>query len=113
MRFVRRNVLARFVFSNLVEYPAPFTLNYFWNYGVLAGMFLMVQIVTGIMLAMYYIPSVDVAFLSVEHITRDVSGGWLLRYIHMNGASFFFLVVYLHIGRNLVYSSYLKPREYL
>ena len=71
----------------------------------------MIQIATGIFLAMHYTPHVDLAFLSVEHIMRDVEGGWLLRYTHANGASLFFLVVYLHIFRNLYYSSYSTPRE--
>jgi ubiquinol-cytochrome c reductase cytochrome b subunit len=92
-------------------YPVPRNLNYFWNFGVLAGLFLMIQIVTGIVLAMWYFSSVDGAFNSVEHIMRDVNAGWLLRYAHMNGASFFFIVTYIHIFRGLYYGSYKAPRE--
>jgi ubiquinol-cytochrome c reductase cytochrome b subunit len=93
-------------------YPVPRNLNYFWNFGILAGLFLVIQIVTGIVLAMHYYSSVDGAFNSVNQtIMRDVNAGWLLRYAHMNGASFFFIVVYIHIFRSLYYGSYKAPRE--
>ena len=92
-------------------YPVPRNLNYWWNFGVLAGLFLTIQIVTGIVLAMWYYASADGAFNSVEHIMRDVNAGWLLRYAHMNGASFFFIVTYIHIFRGLYYGSYKAPRE--
>jgi len=92
-------------------YPVPRNLNYFWNFGVLAGVALTVQIVTGIVLAMHYAANAGVAFDSVEHIMRDVNSGWLLRYAHSNGASMFFIVVYLHIFRGLYYGSYKAPRE--
>ena len=92
-------------------YPVPKNLNYAWNFGVLAGVALMIQIVTGIVLAMHYSAYAPTAFQSVEHIMRDVNGGWLFRYIHANGASFFFVVVYIHIFRGLYYGSYKTPRE--
>ena len=92
-------------------YPVPRNLNYFWNFGVLAGFALVIQIVTGIVLAMHYASNTGVAFNSVEHIMRDVNVGWMLRYAHMNGASFFFIVVYIHIFRGLFYGSYKAPRE--
>ena len=92
-------------------YPVPRNLNYFWNFGVLAGAALMIQIVTGIVLAMHYRADSGIAFDSVEHIMRDVNGGWFLRYAHANGASMFFIVVYLHIARGLFYGSYKPPRE--
>ncbi|MEO7654934.1 MAG: cytochrome b/b6 [Sphingomicrobium sp.] len=94
-------------------YPVPRNLNYFWNFGVLAGIFLTIQIVTGIVLAMHYVASAEGgAFLSVNQlIMRDVNAGWLLRYAHANGASFFFLVTYIHIFRGLYYGSYKAPRE--
>lgn len=79
----------------------------------MAGMCLVIQIITGIGLAMHYSAHVDLAFQSVEHIMRDVNGGWLLRYIHANGASMFFIVVYIHIGRGLYYGSYAEPRGFL
>jgi ubiquinol-cytochrome c reductase cytochrome b subunit len=82
-------------------YPVPRNLNYWWNFGVLAGIFLTIQIVTGIVLAMWYYATADGAFNSVEHIMRDVNAGWLLRYSHANGASFFVLVTYIHLFRAL------------
>lgn len=102
-----------FLNKELVEYATPKNLNYFWNFGSLAGITLVVMIATGIFLAMHYTPHVDYAFNSVEHIMRDVNYGWLIRYIHMNGASIFFLVVYIHIFRGLYYGSYKSPRELL
>ena len=99
--------------EHLVDYPSPSNLNYYWGYGSLAGLCLMVQIATGIFLAMHYTPHVDLAFLSVEHIMRDVEGGWLLRYTHANGASMLFMVVYIHMFRGLYYGSYASPREFL
>jgi ubiquinol-cytochrome c reductase cytochrome b subunit len=93
-------------------YPVPRNLNYWWNFGFAAGLFLTIQIITGIVLAMHYAPTTDGAFNSVNQlIMRDVNAGWLLRYAHMNGASFFFLVVYIHIFRGLYYGSYKAPRE--
>ncbi|GAB4575759.1 MAG: cytochrome b/b6 [Rhodothalassiaceae bacterium] len=94
-------------------YPAPRNLNYFWNFGSLAGLALVIQIVTGVVLAMHYVPSTALAFDSVEKIMRDVNYGWLIRYIHANGASMFFIVVYIHIFRGLYYGSYKAPREVL
>ncbi|TQV83541.1 cytochrome b [Denitrobaculum tricleocarpae] len=99
--------------ETLVDYPAPKNLNYWWNFGSLAGFALVVMIVTGIVLAMQYTAHVDYAFNSVERIMRDVNGGWLVRYIHMNMASFFFIVVFIHMFRGLYYGSYKSPREIL
>ena len=96
-----------------MAFPVPRNLNYFWTFGGIAFMFLILQIVTGIFLAMHYVPPADQAFESVEHIMRDVNYGWLLRYMHANGASMFFVAVYLHIFRNLYYGSYKEPREIL
>jgi quinol-cytochrome oxidoreductase complex cytochrome b subunit len=95
------------------EYPSPKNLSYWWNFGSLAGLVLVIMIVSGIVLAMHYTPHVDHAFNSVERIMRDVNYGWLIRYIHMNGASFFFIVVYIHIFRGMYYGSYKAPREVL
>jgi ubiquinol-cytochrome c reductase cytochrome b subunit len=92
-------------------YEVPRNFNWLYNFGVLAGVALMIQIITGITLAMSYNSSIDGAFNSVEHIMRNVNGGWFLRYAHMNGASFFFIVVYIHIFRGLYYGSYKAPRE--
>ncbi len=98
---------------DLVDYPTPKNLNYWWNFGSLAGIVLVIMIASGIVLAMHYTPHVDYAFESVERIMRDVNYGWLLRYLHMNGASMFFIVVYIHIFRGLYYGSYKAPREIL
>jgi quinol-cytochrome oxidoreductase complex cytochrome b subunit len=97
----------------LNEYPTPRNLNYWWNFGSLAGIMLVIMIVSGIVLAMHYTPESTLAFDSVERIMRDVNYGWLLRYIHMNGASMFFVLVYIHIFRGLYYGSYKYPRELL
>ena len=104
--------LPRMVFNAVGGgYPVPRNLNYGWNFGVLSGIFLTIQIVTGIVLAMWYFASADGAFNSIEHIMRDVNAGWMMRYAHANGASFFFIVVYIHIFRGLFYGSYKAPRE--
>jgi len=102
-----------FLHHEMHEYPTPKNLSYLWNLGSLAGLALVMMIITGIILAMHYTPHVDHAFASVERIMRDVNHGWLIRYIHMNGASFFFIVVYIHIFRGLYYGSYKAPRELL
>jgi ubiquinol-cytochrome c reductase cytochrome b subunit len=102
-----------FLRHELHEYPTPRNLNYLWNFGSLAGITLVIMIVTGIVLAMHYTPTVDGAFNSVEHIMRDVNYGWLIRYLHTTGASMFFALVYVHIFRGLYYGSYKAPRELL
>jgi quinol-cytochrome oxidoreductase complex cytochrome b subunit len=102
-----------FLEHEFTEYPTPKNLNYWWNFGSLAGIILVIMIVTGVVLAMHYTPNSDLAFDSVERIMRDVNYGWLLRYIHMNGASMFFLIVYVHLFRGLYYGSYKYPRELL
>jgi len=84
--------------AHVVEYPTPINLNNFYNFGALAGICMAVQILTGIFLAMHYTPHTELAFFSVEHIMRDVNYGWLLRYMHANGASMFLLTVYIHMG---------------
>jgi ubiquinol-cytochrome c reductase cytochrome b subunit len=110
--FDERMPLPRLVYNAVGGgYPVPRNLNYGWNFGVLSGIFLTIQIVTGIVLAMWYFASADGAFNSIEHIMRDVNGGWMMRYAHANGASFFFIVVYIHIFRGLYYGSYKAPRE--
>ena len=105
--------ISMFSFFNqmLVSYRVPSNLNYFWNFGVLAGLALVIQLITGIALAMHYTPHIDLAFISVDHIMRDLQYGWLLRYMHSNGASLFFMVVYAHIFRGIYYGSYMYPRQ--
>ena len=102
-----------FMHHDLVDYPTPRNLNYWWNFGSLAGIVLVIMIVTGILLATSYTPHVDHAFESVERIVRDVNYGWLMRYLHMNGGSMFFIAVYIHMFRGLYYGSYKAPRELL
>lgn len=97
--------------THLIAYPTPMNLNYSWNGGSLAGLMLVSQMVTGILLAMHYVGHVDYAFASVQHIMTDVPSGIILRYAHANGASLFFIVVYLHILRGLYYGSGTQPRE--
>jgi ubiquinol-cytochrome c reductase cytochrome b subunit len=99
--------------SSFVSYPTPRNLNYFWTFGAILSAMLGVQIVTGVILAMHYVPNAKMAFDSIEHIMRDVNYGWLIRYLHTNGASFFFLAVYIHIFRGIYYGSYKAPREVL
>ena len=108
-----KNFLLSFVSNHLIYYATPSNLTYSWSFGSLAGMCLLIQIISGIFLSMYYIPHIDLAFASVEFIMRDVNHGWLVRYIHSNGASMFFLVIYCHLFRGLYYGSYIKPRELL
>src|SRR5690348_16600345 len=94
-------------------FPTPRNFNYFWNFGAIATVMLVLMIATGIVLAMNYQPNADLAFASVERIMRDVPSGWMMRYMHMTGASFFFAAVYIHIFRGLYYGSYKAPRELL
>ncbi len=101
------------VHSSFVVFPNPRNLNYFWTFGGILAFMLATQIVTGVTLAMHYAPDASLAFSSVEHIMRDVNYGWLLRYVHANGASMFFIAVYIHIFRGLYYGSYKAPREVL
>jgi ubiquinol-cytochrome c reductase cytochrome b subunit len=105
--------LPRLVYDSFVAYPVPRNLNYAYTFGGILTLMLAVQIVTGIVLAMHYAPHTSLAFDSVEHIMRDVNSGWLMRYLHANGASFFFIAVYIHIFRGLYYGSYKAPRELL
>jgi len=110
MRLLKTHPILGLANSFLVDSPQPANLSYMWNFGSLLGACLIIQILTGVFLAMHYTPSVDLAFVSVEHIMRDVNYGWLIRYLHANTASFFFIFVYLHIGRGLYYGSYKSPR---
>lgn len=105
--------ILRLANDSFVDYPTPKNLNYWWTFGGILTFCLVTQIITGVILAMHYTPHVDFAFDSVEHIMRNVNYGWLIRYIHANGASMFFLAVYLHIFRGLYYGSYKAPREVL
>jgi ubiquinol-cytochrome c reductase cytochrome b subunit len=105
--------IVRMAWDSAIDFPTPKNLNYWWTFGGILAVCLMTQIISGVVLAMHYVPHVDYAFNSVEHIMRDVNGGWMIRYIHANGASMFFLAVYIHMARGLYYGSYKAPREVL
>nr|BBH10674.1 apocytochrome b [Palmaria palmata] len=110
---ILKQPLLSVVNDHLVDYPTPINIHYAWSFGFLASMCLIIQILTGIFLAMHYTTHVDLAFASVEHIMRDVNFGWLLRYLHANGASMFFIVVYMHVFRGLYFGSYAAPRHWV
>ena len=102
------------VHSSFIAFPVPRNLNYMWTFGAILSFMLIAQIVTGVVLAMHYVPSATEAFSSInDHIMRDVNYGWLIRYMHTNGASLFFLACYIHMFRGLYYGSYKAPRELL
>ena len=111
--FEKRLPLGGLIYSSFIAYPTPRNLNYWWTFGGILSFMLGVQIVTGIVLAMHYTPNTALAFDSVEGIMRDVNYGWLLRYVHANGASMFFLAAYIHMFRGMYYGSYKEPREVL
>jgi len=94
-------------------YPSPTTISYFWGFGSISGIFLVIQIITGVLLAMHYCPNVEFAYSSIQYILQDVNNGWLIRYAHANGSSFFFIATYLHMGRGLFFRSYARPRQRL
>ncbi len=107
----RRLPVVGLVHSSFVAYPVPKNLNYWWTFGGILAICLVAQILTGVVLVMHYTPHTSLAFGSVEHIMRDVNWGWMLRYLHANGASMFFIAVYIHMFRGLYYGSYKEPRE--
>jgi ubiquinol-cytochrome c reductase cytochrome b subunit len=109
--FDARLPATRLMYDSFVAYPVPRNLNYFYTFGAILSILLAVQIITGVVLGMHYVADADLAFESVEKIMRDVNYGWLLRYIHANGASMFFLAAYIHTFRGFYYGSYKAPRE--
>jgi quinol-cytochrome oxidoreductase complex cytochrome b subunit len=110
---LNKHYILALIDSHVIHYPTPISLTYAWSFGSLAGICLVIQIISGVFLSMHYTPHVDLAFSSIEYIMRDVKNGWLIRYIHANGASMFFIVVYAHICRGLYYGSYMEPRQLL
>ena len=108
MRILKSNSILKIFNNYLYDSLLPINISYFYNYGSILGFFLIIQIITGIFLAMYYIPNIDYAFNSIEYIMREVNYGWLIRYLHSNGAALFFLAVYLHMLRGILYGSYNK-----
>nr|YP_010620218.1 Apocytochrome b [Dictyomenia sonderi]WAX04254.1 Apocytochrome b [Dictyomenia sonderi] len=112
MRIIKYPIL-NLVNDHAIAYPTPINLHYAWNFGFLSLICLTIQLLTGIFLAMHYTPHINFAFHSIEHIMRDVNFGWLIRYMHANGASMFFIVVYFHIFRGLYFGSYTKPKQWV
>ena len=106
----RKSFLIKFINNAIYDLPAPVNLNAWWNFGSLLGIVLLIQIVTGLFLSFHYVPHTSFAFESVIHIIRDVNYGWLIRYIHANGARFFFIFIYIHIGRGIYYGSYINQQ---
>lgn len=107
------NIYYSFLNNQIISYPTPINLNYNWSYGAAAGICLVIQIVTGIFLSIHYTAHIEYAFHSIEHIIRNIKGGWFLRYTHANGASFFFIIIFLHLFRSLYYGSFNAPRATL
>lgn len=110
MRQIKKGIIKPLFNSYFIDSPLPSNLSYMWNFGSLLGVCLLLQLISGITLAMHYCPNTDLAFASTEHIMRNINLGWLIRYSHANGASFFIFIMYLHICRGLYYGSYTKPR---
>lgn len=113
MRILKSHPLLSIVNGMLIDLPAPSNLSYLWGFGSLLGLCLIIQILSGVFLAMHYTSNIELAFDSVEHIMRDVNYGWVLRYLHANGASMFFIMVYIHIARGIYFGSYTHPRTLL
>lgn len=109
----RMNPVRGIINSLVVDSPLPSNLTYLWGFGSILGLALVIQILTGVFLAMHYVADTTLAFLSVEHIMRDTVNGWILRYAHANGAGMFFIIVYIHMARGLYYGSYRAPRVML
>lgn len=113
LRLNKTSYLASFIDSHIVHYPTPINLTYAWSFGSLAGICLIIQIISGLFLSTHYIPNMKLAFNSIQYIMRDIPNGWFIRYTHANGASMFFIIVYLHLFRGLFYGSYVQPREFI
>nr|YP_009971732.1 cytochrome b [Platisus angusticollis]QNG56442.1 cytochrome b [Platisus angusticollis] len=109
----KKNPLLKIMNNSLIDLPTPSNISTLWNFGSLLGLCLIIQTITGIFLAMHYCPNIDLAFNSVAHICRDVNYGWLIRTLHANGASFFFICIYIHIGRGIYYSSYMLMETWM
>jgi quinol-cytochrome oxidoreductase complex cytochrome b subunit len=113
MKLPMVNIIYNISNQYVIRYPAPANLNYFWNFGFISLFFLVTQLVSGLFLAMFYTPHIEYAFFSIEYIMNDINYGWFLRYVHANGASFFFFAIYVHIIRGMYYSSYQYPRTHI
>lgn len=113
MSLLKINTKLQNFFSHILSYPTPINVTYLWSFGFLAGFFLTIQIISGIILAMFYVPNAELAFDSIEYIMRDVKNGWLVRYLHVNTASFMFIVLYMHIAKGIYYESYIHSNRYI
>ena len=105
INFFSSNEFLKIIIST-IYLPTPVNINYIWNFGSILGIFLIIQIISGFILSIHYCPNIDIAFWSITNIIKDINSGWLFRLIHINGASFYFLIIYIHISRNLFYCSY-------
>nr|YP_009389832.1 cytochrome b [Pternoscirta caliginosa]ANJ44398.1 cytochrome b [Pternoscirta caliginosa] len=108
-----KNPIIKIFNNSLIDLPAPMNISLWWNFGSLLGLCLMIQIITGLFLTMHYTPNIEMAFSSVIHICRDVNNGWLIRTMHANGASMFFICMYLHVGRGIYYGSYMYMNTWM
>nr|YP_011003830.1 cytochrome b [Phymateus saxosus]WPS66401.1 cytochrome b [Phymateus saxosus] len=108
-----KHPLIKIMNNSLIDLPAPMNISFWWNYGSLLGLCLLIQIMTGIFLAMHYSPNIELAFSSIIHICRDVNNGWIIRTLHANGASMFFICIYLHVGRGIYYGSYMYTQTWM
>nr|YP_001974577.1 cytochrome b [Rhagophthalmus ohbai]BAF52870.1 cytochrome b [Rhagophthalmus ohbai] len=113
MKMMKKNILMKMMNNSLIDLPSPSNISTWWNFGSLLGACLTIQVITGLFLTMHYCPDITLAFNSVIHICRDVNYGWLIRTIHANGASMFFICIYIHVGRGLYYSSYMYKKTWL
>nr|QOL00515.1 cytochrome b [Aiolopus thalassinus tamulus] len=108
-----KHPLIKIINNSLIDLPAPTNISFWWNFGSLLGLCLMIQIITGLFLTMHYTPNIEMAFSSVVHICRDVNNGWMIRTLHANGASMFFICIYLHVGRGIYYGSYMYMNTWM
>nr|YP_010586480.1 cytochrome b [Pseudoneureclipsis achim]UZZ44281.1 cytochrome b [Pseudoneureclipsis achim] len=111
-KMINNNLMINSLNKSLINLPSPINLSFLWNYGSLLGLFLSIQIITGLLLSMHYTPNIHIAFDSMNHIYRNMNNGWMYRIMHSNGASFFFLCIYMHIGRGMYYNSFLKKNTW-
>nr|YP_009364886.1 cytochrome b [Aiolopus thalassinus]ARJ31496.1 cytochrome b [Aiolopus thalassinus] len=108
-----KHPMIKIINNSLIDLPAPMNISFWWNFGSLLGLCLMIQIITGLFLTMHYTPNIEMAFSSVVHICRDVNNGWMIRTLHANGASMFFICIYLHVGRGIYYGSYMYMNTWM
>nr|AXR86036.1 cytochrome b [Telenomus sp. ZCS-2018] len=111
--FLKNNIIYKIINNSLINLPTPMNINLWWNFGSLLGICLMIQILTGLFLSFHYCPNINLAFNSIVHMNHNMNYGWLIHYLHMNGASMFFFCIYFHVGRNMYYSTYFNKLTWL